>query len=186
MEAVIPALRPETFGEPPAGVLFPPGTDGFVKVTSAEKSGAGTYVGFRAPPTSDSAARRLVLPSDNRAEQVRTYRTTDWLVGAIGCVAGSPTKDLQLEVHNPEVLEEVSRRRLLDDPSTRLFHGLAGVAVGGAAGLIWGLRIGNPWLGLVIGLVVGFFVGFLAPTDWGELLSLFFGAPDVSLLFTLA
>jgi hypothetical protein len=184
--AHVPALRPETFGTEPAGVLFPPGTGGLVKVTSPERDGAGTYLGFRAPPTTESAGRRLVLPPGNRATELRTYRTTDWLIGNIGTVAGSPTKDLQLEVHNPEVLEEVSRRRLLDDPASRFYHALAGALMGASAGLVWGSRIGDPWLGLVVGLIIGFLSGLFAPTDWGELLSMFFGATDVSLMFALA
>ncbi|MFI5417343.1 MAG: hypothetical protein ACHQ2Y_00390 [Candidatus Lutacidiplasmatales archaeon] len=180
----VPVLRPETFADAPAGVAFPPGTT-LVKVTNPENGGPGTYLGFHAPPTSESAARRFQLPSENRASEVRILSATCWLVGNIGVIAGSPTKDLQFEAHNPQVLAEVSRRRLLDDVEAHLYHAAAGVAIGAAAGLIWGSRIGNPWLGLVLGIVIGFLVGLLTPTDWGDLFSMFFGAADVSLLFTM-
>ena len=184
--AAVPALRPETFGEPPAGVIFPPGTGGFIKVTSPERQGEGTYLGFVRPPTSDSAARRLALPADNQAREVRHYRASGWLVGNMGTIAGSPTKDLQLEVRNPEVLEEVSRWSLIDDVQARLYDAATGAAIGAVIGLLWGSQFGNHWLGLLIGIAVGFLVGLLAPTDWADLFSLFLGAADVSLVFTFA
>lgn len=181
----VPALRPESFGDEPRGVAIPPGTAGLTKVTSRDSEGPGTYLGVRAPPTAESAARRLQLPAWNRAEEVRTYRTTDWLYANIGIVAESRTKDIQLEARNPEVLEEVSRRRLPFDFEARISHAFAGAAVGALAGFAAGSLGGNPWLGLLVGMAVGFLLGLIAPTDWGDLLSTFFGAADVQLLLAL-
>jgi hypothetical protein len=185
-QAAVPPIRLETFGEEPVGVAFPPGTTGLTKVTSHHTDGPGRYLGVDTPPTSESAARRLVLPASNQAEELRIYRTTGWLYASIGTVAGSRTNELQVEVHNPEVLQEVSRWSLPLDFEARLSHVLAGVAAGALAGLMVGYAIGNPLMGLIFGAAAGLILGFLAPTDWKDLLSLFVGAPQVSLLLTLA
>jgi hypothetical protein len=184
--ATVEPIRPETFAEDPVGVVFPAGTQGFTKVTNRDASGPGTYVGFGAPPTTESARRRLQLPSTNRANEARSYVASAPLIGSMGVIAGSRTKDVQVEMLNPEVLEEVSRWKLPADIQVRLGHCLAGAAAGGFAGLAIGAAIGNPWLGLAIGLVVGFFLGLLFPTDWNDLLSVFFGAADKSFLLLLA
>ena len=181
----VPALHPETFGGEPVPVVFPPGTTGFTKVTNPEAEGPGRYLGFSTPPTVESAARRLVLPSTNRAEEVRTYRNVEPLYANVGTVAGSRTNDLQVEAFNSDALEEVSRRRLLYDFESRLVHAGEAAVVGGIVGAIVGIRLGNPLLGLIVGLAIGFFLGLIAPTDWGDLLSGFFGTPDVNVMLML-
>lgn len=178
-------LRPETFGSDPIGIAIPPGTDGLTKVTNPESEGVGHYIGLGVPPTSESAVRRLALPRPNRAEEVRALRTIDWVFGSIGTVAGSRTNDLQIEVENPEALEEVSRWKLPLDVETRLSHAVVGAVAVGAAGFALGAQLGNPWIGLLLGLIIGFAVGYLFPTDWGDLSSLLFGAADINLLLTL-
>jgi hypothetical protein len=106
-------------------------------------------------------------------------------VGNVGTVAGSITNDLQIELQNPEVLEEVASRKLPYDLESRLSHACFTAAIGGALDLALGVKFGCPVLGLVIGLIAGFIVGVLLPTDWGELSSIWFGSLDVSVMHTL-
>lgn len=178
--------RPETFGDVPKGVAIPPGTGGLVKVTSQDRDGPGTYLGFEIPPTSESATTRLVLPSNNSADEVRTYRTSGWLFGTVGTVAGSRTNELQLEVRNPEVLHEESRWHLPQDSEVRFGHAAAVAAGCAVVGLAVGFAFGETMLGLALGILIGFFIGMLWPTDWKDLGSLLFGAADVAIMLSLA
>ncbi len=165
--------------------MLPAGVRGLYKVTDRSRPGPGEYVASRPPPTKESARRRLALPAENPAEEVREYRTTKPLLANIGQISGSSAGDVQLELQNPAALEEVRRWYLPFDGEVRFGHALEAAAIGGVAGLAVGYALGRPWIGLAIGLVVGFFIGLLFPTDSTELHSILFGSAQTSFLFML-
>lgn len=178
--------RPDTFSGETAGVIVPPGVQGLYKVTGRDRPGPGTYLTTRRPSTRESARRRLDLPDPNPADQTREYRTVEPLSGTIGQVAGGSAGDLQIEVKNPECLEEVRRWYLPFDSEVRWKDALIGAAAVGLAGLAIGYRYGRALLGLAIGVILGLIIGLLFPTDPTEFTRIIFGVARVSFAFALA
>lgn len=177
----IDAIHPHSFATEPVPVLLPPGFD-LWRVSRWGAGRVGNYFTTRAPPTQESALRRLDLRGGNNGEVGHHYRTTIETVALVGQVADSSTGETQLEIRDTSSLVEVSRWAMLPDAHARLRDAMIALPIVGIIGLAIGSMLGAPLLGFVIGVILGLIIGALWPTDGEDFVSLFLGVPNLALL----
>lgn len=157
-------LRPETFDQVLGCGSFPAGSR-LDKASSHCDDPLGTYFGFGGTFfTSEQIQNaRDLLRTKNTARFRREFEATASVAGCYGPIRGSSEGEWQLEVRNPEVLQQTGCQRIPNETEVRAARAGIGAIVGGVGGFLLGLAAGRPGLGAVVGAAVGGGAGAAAP-----------------------